>query len=569
METGGVNQLEGAVAAWYEALGGVTAAQMRAHADSELGFLLEACWRIPQIKNRALTAAVERRLAEHLRETAMLVLVGGNGPAFHRQALQIVESAGLTTADVGIADIAINAPTSRTLSAGFSSAGADPNTSPDSTDIRLHGMLVLASVFATGGQNRALDSGELAAAIERIAVPSLPRLDATARRAAGSVEVHAAEAGYAFTAASVVSPRIPRHDERANETVGKMWRLLHSPVLTELIGHLRTATATQPDIADLHYLLGVLLQLEGNDPIDALTCYGRALALGIDDFWVHLNRAKGLHDTGHTAQAVVALAQARARDPEHPELFHQVRRETIGELWDLFYRAAPDELVARLHDAMREHPLDGELYFLAGLALHAAEDRNTEALKYYDRAIELGFDSHCVRLQRGKLLCALERRQEGAFDLRLAREFELGHAEPDPALAQSNNPNGRHSKEQDATAPRLTHLDATTSTTATEDLVHYDQPAEPAVQLVRGGPLQRRGRTIEPNAEPDRAVAALLDGPAALRVTSSEKELAVREARERRRNGNVFAAARDLAGRYPHLPDLVATGGGFRGDERR
>ncbi len=188
------------------------------------------------------------------------------------------------------------------------------------------------------------------------------------------------------------------------------WRFFYQSLLDEALALLRPMLTARPEDGEANYLAGLCLHGTGGSADETLAHYDRALAAGVDDFWVRYQRAPILHQLGRRIAAMMDRRRCRAlqrRNPSLPKhtsgIFNRAPDAFKAKTWRLFFAGKNRAVLKRAQRQLRRDPNNGEWHYLAAQALHNSRGDWRLTLAHYDRALELGFDRFWILCNRGYL----------------------------------------------------------------------------------------------------------------------------------------------------------------------
>ena len=143
----------------------------------------------------------------------------------------------------------------------------------------------------------------------------------------------------------------------------------------------RDALAEMPDHAEALRMLGVLLLEYRNNPTEAQSLIGRALAVNPQDASYYQNYAMALSALGDNAQAVAALERALTLNPGYTRAWFD-----LGNV--LMSLSRPQDALACFQRAIALNPHEANTFCAAAHSLTALV-RSDEAIAYYEEATRL------------------------------------------------------------------------------------------------------------------------------------------------------------------------------------
>ncbi len=155
---------------------------------------------------------------------------------------------------------------------------------------------------------------------------------------------------------------------------------LESNRLPEAVACFERAIKLNPDLANTHYLLGTVLELQGRDA-EAINPYRQAVALDPNHAVAQERLGNLLYAQGSLAEAVSCFQRAVAANPDSTT----GRRSLARALFDDSRLAEAEECLNR---AIALDPTSGELHWLLGNALKQL-GRFDKAIVCFERAIAL------------------------------------------------------------------------------------------------------------------------------------------------------------------------------------
>lgn len=228
------------------------------------------------------------------------------------------------------------------------------------------------------------------------------------------------------------APRNPRGYDGVGRALGLEGRT------DEAMTYYRRAIEVDPDYADAHYNLAILLQTKGNTD-EAIHHYRSALELDPHFVEVHNNLGNALRSKGNIEEATAHYRKALEFDPNYIEAYNnlasalktQGREDEATEYYrrsiqidpnffEAHYNLATllhtegklDEAIANYRGALRLKPDFAKAYNNLGSALGSQGDIQ-EAIEHYRRAIELEPNFVEARQNLDTVLRLQEQQQQG------------------------------------------------------------------------------------------------------------------------------------------------------------
>lgn len=190
--------------------------------------------------------------------------------------------------------------------------------------------------------------------------------------------------------------------------------------LQEAVQCYRQATRIDPDFAEAHYNLGVVLLLQGNAK-DAVDSFHRAIAVKPEYFEAHTNLGAALELLGNAEEAITAYRQALRANPSHARA-HCNLGGTLQTLKN------PDEALAALEIALALEPQFPEALNNMGNVL-CDLGRFDDAISSFQRALACQPNFAQAHHNLGNTLKKAGRMDEAAASLTLAIEINPDYAE--------------------------------------------------------------------------------------------------------------------------------------------
>ncbi|MDP6805054.1 MAG: tetratricopeptide repeat protein [Rhodospirillales bacterium] len=176
---------------------------------------------------------------------------------------------------------------------------------------------------------------------------------------------------------------------------------------------LKAAIKCNPDYAEAHNALGVVLGAKGRDQ-QAIAAYRRAIVLRPDFADANYNLGIVLHRMGALDQAAAAYGHAIEIRPDHAGA-----RNNLGNVFR--DQGKLDEARIAFQGALSIAPQSGQACYNLATVLQEQE-RFDEAAEAYGRAIQMGVDAPEAHENAGAVLYALGRFDEAEIALRRAVE---------------------------------------------------------------------------------------------------------------------------------------------------
>jgi tetratricopeptide (TPR) repeat protein len=192
----------------------------------------------------------------------------------------------------------------------------------------------------------------------------------------------------------------------------------------DAVGELEATVQLDARFPLAHFHLGLALANCGRYE-DAVKAYQQAIAVDARDFRAHCNVGYAYYHLGRFEEAVRHTERALAIDPAD-----EISRKNLER-----YRAQLqycDSLRAEFELERAKDPDNPEPYLRLGVALHDM-DRFTDAMVWYERALELQPDMWQAHMHKAQALFAIERAEEAIALLRHA----IGVCAPQPELYQA------------------------------------------------------------------------------------------------------------------------------------
>jgi glycosyltransferase involved in cell wall biosynthesis/tetratricopeptide (TPR) repeat protein len=212
------------------------------------------------------------------------------------------------------------------------------------------------------------------------------------------------------------------------------WRFFYQSLPDEALALLQPMLRARAADGEANYLAGLCIQSRGGSPGETLAYYDRALAAGVDEFWVRYQRAPILHQLGRWVAAMRDRWRChvlRRKDPSLPKhasgVFKRARDDFKAKTWRLFFAGKHRAVIRRAQRQLRDNPNSGEWHYLAAQALHSSRGDGRATLAHYDRALELGFDRFWVLCNRGYLRYERGDIAEAEVDLAAAVALQPDH----------------------------------------------------------------------------------------------------------------------------------------------
>ena len=190
--------------------------------------------------------------------------------------------------------------------------------------------------------------------------------------------------------------------------------------LDEAAERYRQASQIEPDFAEAHYNLGVVLQWQGK-AIDAAGAFRRAINLKPDYFEAHTNLGAALETLGRPEDAISAYRQALTVNPSHARA-----HSNLGSALQKLKR--PDEAIAALEKALAVEPQFPEALNNMGNALSDL-GRFDDAIDHFRRALSLMPDFAQAHHNLGNTLKKAARLDDAAASLKQAIKINPDYAE--------------------------------------------------------------------------------------------------------------------------------------------
>ncbi|NQU60567.1 MAG: tetratricopeptide repeat protein [Rhodospirillales bacterium] len=190
--------------------------------------------------------------------------------------------------------------------------------------------------------------------------------------------------------------------------------------LDEAAESYRQATEADPDFAEAHYNLGVVLQLLGNAE-NAADAFRRAISIKPDYFQAHTNLGAALETMGNTEDAIVAYRLAIDANPSHARAF-----ANLGGAWQKLKR--PDDALVALEKALELESQFPEALNNMGNVL-CDLGRFDDAIDHFQRALALMPDFKEAHHNLGNTHKKAGRMDDAATSLGRALEIDPDYAE--------------------------------------------------------------------------------------------------------------------------------------------
>lgn len=191
-------------------------------------------------------------------------------------------------------------------------------------------------------------------------------------------------------------------------------------LLEEAVQCYRQAVRIDPDFAEAHYNLGVVLLLQGNAK-DAVDSFRRAIAVKPEYFEAHTNLGASLETLGNAEEAMAAYGQALAVNPSHARAHGNLG----GALQKL---KRPDEALAALEKALALEPQFPEALNTMG-NVFCDLGRFDDAVGGFQRAIALQPDFAQAHHNLGNTCKKAGRMDDAVASLTRAIEINPDYAE--------------------------------------------------------------------------------------------------------------------------------------------
>jgi tetratricopeptide (TPR) repeat protein len=171
---------------------------------------------------------------------------------------------------------------------------------------------------------------------------------------------------------------------------------------------------------------------------EALGHYTRTLEFGFDEFWVRVHRGRLYYALGNEQAAEADFARAAEIQPEEAGAKAALNSARLSPVWRKF-NAGQYEVVAREGRDLLRLQDSPEVRYLVAHSLHSLHIDLAEALRHYDRALELGFNEFWVRVHRGRLRRTLGDEAGAKADFSRAAELQPDERSAREAFASATH----------------------------------------------------------------------------------------------------------------------------------